>query len=664
VQAPQDNSRWYVIEQAGRVYAFDNNESAATRDLLLDISDEVDNGYEEAGLLGIALDPDFQNNGYVYLSYTTSDDPVNDTTTNLVSRISRFTMDSSGTVLDANSEQVLLYVKQPYSNHDGGNIAFGQDGYLYVGFGDGGDAGDPNNNAQNLDVLLGKMLRIDVNVTQADIDSGVTYKIPPDNPFASSSGCDANSDNNCRELFAWGLRNPWRWSFDRQTGSLWAGDVGQDKIEEVDLIESGNNYGWRCYEGNSTYNTDQCADASTYTFPKAQYSHDAGIAVTGGYVYRGTAIPELDGVYLYADYYSGRLWGLSDPYGSATVQELLQTDINIPSFAQDNDGELYALSISGEVYQLVPGVAAKKVGFAQQLSTTGYADNADPRRPAAGMIAYQVNSPLWSDGAVKKRWMSLPEGATIHVNAQQDWEFPAGTVLRKDFYLGDTIVETRLFALEGGGSWTGYSYEWNDTQTDATLLMTRKQKIIGAQTWLYPSHSDCLICHTVAAGYSLGPETAQLNRTIVDPATGAAQQQLTILNAMGLFDVPMTDVNALPALASIDDNSKTLEQRARSYLHANCSQCHRPGGRGGGNIDFRYNVSLAAMNVCNTLPVSGDLGISGSHILTPGDPDTSLIIARMQALDGKRMPPLASEVVDDQAVQVIKQWIASLTSCP
>ena len=354
VQAPLDNSRWYVIEQAGRVYAFDNSESATTRDLLLDISDEVDSGPGEAGLLGIALDPDFQNNSYVYLSYTSSDDPVNDTGTNLVSRISRFTMDSTGAVLDANSEHVILSLDQPYNNHNGGNIAFGPDGYLYIGFGDGGNEGDPNNIAQNLDVLLGKMLRIDVNVTQADIDSGITYKIPPDNPFASSSGCDVNSDNNCRELFAWGLRNPWRWSFDRQTGDLWAGDVGQDKIEEVDLIESGGNYGWRCYEGLSPNNTAQCTDVSAYTFPIAQYTHSEGEAVTGGYVYRGTAIPALAGVYLYADFYSGYLWGLSDPYGTASARQLLQTGLNIPSFAQDNNGEVYVLAISGEIYQLVP----------------------------------------------------------------------------------------------------------------------------------------------------------------------------------------------------------------------------------------------------------------------------------------------------------------------
>lgn len=354
VQAPQNNSKWYLIEKAGRVYSFDNDVNATTRYLLLDISNEVDNGYQEAGLLGIALDPNFKDNGYVYLSYVTSDDPVNDFGLNLVSRISRFTMDSSAAVLDPNSELVILTLAQPYENHKGGNIAFGQDGYLYVGFGDGGSAGDPQNNAQNLDVLLGKMLRIDVNVTQADINNGITYKIPSDNPFASSSGCGASLSTHCPELYAWGFRNPWRWSFDRETGALWAGDVGQDTIEEVDLVDSGHNYGWRCYEGSNTYNTNLCSDPSVYTPPIAQYTHGFGDAITGGYVYRGNAISALSGVYLYTDFYSGRLWGVTDPYGNATAQEIMSTGLNIPSFAQDANGELYLVSISGEIYQLVP----------------------------------------------------------------------------------------------------------------------------------------------------------------------------------------------------------------------------------------------------------------------------------------------------------------------
>ena len=664
VQAPQDDSRWYVIEQPGRVYVFDNIDSVANRELLLDITERVDSGPGEAGLLGIAVHPDFRNNGYIYLSYTSSDDPVSDSGANLVSRISRFTMNSAGTALDSASEQVVLSLSQPYGNHNGGNIAFGPDGYLYMGFGDGGSGGDPQNNAQNLDVLLGKMLRIDVDVSQAEIDSGIYYKIPAGNPFAGSSGCDAASDNNCGELFAWGLRNPWRWSFDRLTGALWAGDVGQNNIEEVDLIESGNNYGWRCYEGTSAYNPDQCADASVYTEPKAQYTHDVGYAVTGGFVYRGAAIPDLTGVYLYADYSTGRLWALNDPYGAATVQELLQTGLNIPSFAQGNDGEVYVLAMNGSIYQLVQATASSTASFAALLSETGCADSDDPTQPSSGMIPYQLNTPLWSDGAVKQRWLALPDTAYIHINAQRDWEFPVGSVLRKDFYLGDVIVETRLLAHHSDGGWAGYSYEWNDAQTDAVLLTDGKTKTVGAQTWTYPSSADCLLCHTTAAGRTLGPETAQLNRLVSDPEGGVDLQQLAALNALGVFDASLTDVTSLPALTPIDDDSKTLEQRARSYLHANCSHCHRPGGTGRGGMDLRYSVSFEAMNVCNALPETGDLGISGSHIVTPGDPDSSLIVVRMQDTGGNRMPPLGTAVVDADAVQVIRQWIASMAVCP
>lgn len=667
VQAPGDDSRWYLIEQAGRVFVFANDAAVTTTTLVADLRDIVESGPGEAGLLGIAFDPEYSSNHHIYLSYTSSDNPASDSANpvHLVSHISQFTMNGAGTAIDVATKRIILSVDQPYGNHNGGNIAFGPDNYLYIGLGDGGSGGDPNNNAQNLDSLLGKFLRIDVNVSQADIDSGIQYHIPDDNPFATSPACDVASDNNCPELYAWGVRNPWRWSFDKLTGSLWAGDVGQNIIEEVDIIEMGKNYGWRCYEGNNEYNTASCADPTSYVFPVTQYTHDDGFAITGGYVYRGAGIPQLTGSYIYGDYSTRHIWGLFDPYGVANSQLLITVGPNIFSFAQGSDGEIYLLGSDGKIYKLVPGSGVATSGFAPQLSATGCADTKDPRQAAQGMIHYELNTPLWSDGAVKQRWFALPDQSKIHINDRQDWVFPVGTVLRKDFYLNDVIIETRLLARHSDGGWAGYSYEWNDSQTDATLLEDGKEKNIQGQLWSYPSRSDCLLCHTIAAGRTLGPETAQLNREVTDMTTGVTNQQLTAMNDSGLFDTALSSsVSSLPSLSSIEDSMSSVEKRARSYLHANCSHCHQPGGTGRGNMDFRYDVDFSTMNICNQVPSLGDLGVAGAMILAPGDPAHSILSLRMQALDNKRMPPIGSHVVDSSAVTIINDWINSLSSCP
>jgi len=262
----------------------------------------------------------------------------------LVSYVSRYTA-VSGTI-DADSEQSVLTVDQPFSNHNGGQIAFGPDGYLYVGFGDGGSGGDPRGHGQNTHTLLGAMLRIDV-------DGGVPYAVPMDNPFAASSGC--GDGGGCPELFAWGLRNPWRWSFDRVTGDLWLGDVGQGAWEEVDLIRHGENYGWAIREGANCYPPGSNCAKDALVDPRAQYGRSQGFSITGGYVYRGSAVAALQGHYLYGDYGSGRIWALNTDTNNAEPVLLMNTDLSISSFAEDHAGEIYVLDYgSGEIHKLVP----------------------------------------------------------------------------------------------------------------------------------------------------------------------------------------------------------------------------------------------------------------------------------------------------------------------
>ncbi|MBI4776300.1 MAG: PQQ-dependent sugar dehydrogenase [Deltaproteobacteria bacterium] len=334
LQAPNDPSTWFVLERQGYVKRFRRGDAVSV--VFADLTAKIASAAGEQGLLGLAFHPMFPAIPRIFVSYT-------NTSGNSV--ISRFNSSPDGQSFLPNSETVLMTVAQPFTNHNGGNMAFGPDGHLYIGFGDGGSGGDPQDQAQNTNSLLGAMLRIDV-------DTGSLYGIPPDNPFSNSAGCGLGP--GCPEIFAYGFRNPWRWSFDRVDGRLWAGDVGQSAYEEIDVVDVGKNYGWRCYEGTHPYNLAGCGPAGDYTPPVAEYDHTAGeCSVTGGYVYRGSRIPELEGAYMYGDYCTGKIWGLFSQGGIPTTQLLVDTGLLISSFGEGNDGELYVVSYAeGKIYRL------------------------------------------------------------------------------------------------------------------------------------------------------------------------------------------------------------------------------------------------------------------------------------------------------------------------
>ena len=324
-----------VAEQAGRVWLFKQDDLDAEHVFVtepLDLRDRVNRRGSEEGLLGLALDPNDDRRLYVYYSAANPRRSV----------VSRFNYDPARTTVDSNSELVILEVGQPYPNHNGGQIAFGPDGYLYIGLGDGGSAGDPLGSGQDTSTLLGSILRIDVsNATAAQ-----PYAIPPDNPFA---------DGGRPEIWAYGLRNPWRFSFDHETGDLWTGDVGQNEWEEIDIIQRGGNYGWNILEGNHCFRPRDNCDREGTIPPVWEYSLDgAPCSVIGGYVYRGDAISWLRGAYVYGDFCSGKVYGLRYENGRVTEhKELADTGLRIMSFAQDTAGEMYLLSQSEGVYRLV-----------------------------------------------------------------------------------------------------------------------------------------------------------------------------------------------------------------------------------------------------------------------------------------------------------------------
>lgn len=333
------HQQFYLLDQHGKILRMQPNGTISTTPFL-DISTTIDYGGEK-GLLGMAFHPNYALNGYIYLNFTRT---IGGQLKTVIARYSVPTPITASSMASAGSEFILLTVDQPYTNHNGGQIVFGPDGYLYIGMGDGGSAGDPQNNAQNGNSLLGKMLRIDVNAPSGSLN----YSIPASNPFV-------NNANVRDEIWALGVRNPWRFSFDRQTGDMWIGDVGQNVWEEIDFQPAnsvgGENYGWRCYEGNHSYNTNGCLSASNYVSAVWEYDHSTGgQSITGGFVYRGSEYPALVGHYFYADYVNGKIWSLHKN-GNTWVNKLwLDTPFYLSTFGEDWNGELYFASLTGNHY--------------------------------------------------------------------------------------------------------------------------------------------------------------------------------------------------------------------------------------------------------------------------------------------------------------------------
>lgn len=657
LQAPGDNARWFVVQQGGIVRQFSGT-NPASASTFIDITSRVRSG-GEMGLLGLAFHPNFPTDNRVFLSYTTG--------TPLVSRISAFTSNDGGATLDPASESILLTIDQPETNHNGGHIAFGPDGYLYIGIGDGGGGGDQHGdrgNGQRLTTMLGKLLRI-------DIDGAAPYAIPPSNPYAANAVCPAagRATGECPEIYAYGFRNPWRWNFDRSNSDLWLADVGQGQWEEVNQVTIGGNYGWRCREGAHDFNTGGTPGCSAGTLidPVTEYDHSLGNSITGGYVYRGSQNTSLVGRYLFGDFGSGRIWAwiAENATQPRAPTQLLDTDLNISSFGQGNDGELYVVNYGGTLHRINFEAVAGSSTAPRSLSDTGCVSSADPKQPASGLVPYAINAPFWSDGADKERWMALPDGQNITVQADGDWSFPNGTVLVKNFRIDTRLIETRLFMRHPDGVWGGFSYEWNAEQTAATLVEGGALRDLGGgRSWIFPSEGQCLECHTEAAGRALGLETAQLNRSFTYPQTTRMANELTTLNHIGLLTPPITDAATQPALPDPFGNSASLNDRARAYLHTNCSQCHRPGGPTPSNLDLRYTTSLIGTNGCNVQPQSGDLGLGvNARIIAPGSSANSLLSHRMNRRDASGMPPLASTTVDTAGVSLISQWIDSLAAC-
>lgn len=665
--APGNERDLFVVEQPGTIRRFVNSASTRSSSVFIDLRDRVLFNGGEHGLLGLAFHPAYETNGHFYVYYT----PRGGSRHAVVSRFTR----SAGNpdVGDPSSESILLRIDQPpqFEFHNGGCLQFGPDGKLYIAVGDGGNVGDPLNNAQNLRVPLGKLLRLNADGS-----------IPSGNPDFGVPGAR-------REIWAYGLRNPWRFSFDSANGRLWLGDVGQSKREEIDLIKRGGNYGWRIFEAGIPYTNPENLPASAFERPVFSYppttSSPVGVAgrsITGGYVYRGSAVPALASKYVFADFIAGRVWALDQADGVAGGTSFVG-EVPLPvSFGADNAGNLYIASFDGSIYSFrTPrGGGGGGAGSPRTLSQTGLFADTTTLTPNPGLIEYDINAPFWSDGTSKRRWIGLGGMSRITFGAAAPWVWPRKAVVVKHFEIdlsdgSRKRLETRVL-FNGSSGWRGYTYRWNDAGTDANLLPDSRTSVklevldrdspsgVRRQTYVFPSRSDCQQCHTAVAGTILGAgNTAQLNRDFVY-SNGVTDNQLRAFNHIGLFDREIGSAARYPALADPADTSSALGPRARAYLDTNCSQCHRPGGPTPVSLDLRASRSDAQLKAVGVRPNAGSLGLSEARVIAPGSKERSVLWERMRRLDGNRMPPIGSHTVDADGVELIGQWIDSLSSTP
>jgi uncharacterized repeat protein (TIGR03806 family) len=391
-------------------------------------------------------------------------------------------------------------------------------------------------------------------------------------------------------------------------------------------------------------------------------------------------MPELQGKYLFKDAYAPWLGTISQGQagGANTLVQLMPSGVSGGySFAEDSAGAIWNLGYWGNSAATASSFLRRlesatppsnPVPFPSTLSATGCFENGNLERPASGVLEYSINSPLWSDGAEKRRFFAIPDGQTIQMRSDGRWDFPQGSVLIKSFYLGSRPVETRLMVRHADGDWGGYSYEWNDAGTDATLLTSSKVKSVGSQLWTFPSRSQCLGCHTAPAGQVshervLGLETGQMNKAFDYPLRSA--NQILSLASVGYFSQAVAHPTTLIRWSDPADPTESLENRARAYLHTNCASCHQPGGPGRGPMDFRMTNSNGMSTYCDVAPTLGDLGVPDARLLKPGNAAASTLVTRMQHTGAYQMPPLGVSLSDTSGIGVVQAWINNMTGgCP
>lgn len=685
LRTPPGENSLFIVEKRGVIYKVSNINNPQ-KVLYMDISSKVDDG-GESGLLSIAFHPDYTDNKTFYAFYTS---PHNGSRHQF---ISRFTENGSSFV-----ETVLIRQLDQAGNHNGGDMHFGPDGYLYISLGDEGNQNDALNNSQRIDKdFFSAVMRIDVDRNARNlepnthpavikINNQANYKVPVDNPWVGASsfnGSPVNAANVRTEFYAVGFRNPWRMSFD-PSGNLWIGDVGQGQREEIDLIpygQKGMNFGWNFREGfiagPGTSPTGVTADDPVHDYVRSNEPNFDGRSVTGGVFYSGNQIPSLKNKYIFGDYISGNVWHLSKN-GSQVSVDFIANEKSISAFGHNPEtGEVLICKYdTGKILKLVEGTGNEDQ-IPATLSATGAFSDLTNLKPESGVEHYEPVVTFWSDYAIKKRWFSLPNiNQKYGFKEEGGWNFPAGAVWIKHFDLemergnpaSAVRVETRFLVKTAAGAY-GLSYKWNAAGTEATLVPPEGEnvfyniKIDGVstpKTWSIPSRSSCLECHTANAGFALSFNTRQLNR--VQNIFGSNQNILTALHNEGYLDKNPGSPGNLGKHYAASDNSASLEQKARSYMDVNCSYCHQDGGPTPAEFDARALLTNFETGLLNGIPLNNG-GDSSRRLILPGNPDKSVILSRISETQGfSRMPPIATTELDHGGMELIRMWIESLNN--
>ena len=740
----------------GVIYWFDNDETTSTKNLIIDLSNEV-GLVSDGGFLGLTIHPDFDAavnpKNYFYIYYATKnslgqnspgfgqytgqgcDYSENEHQGNFLI-LERLQVDpntmqivgdtnNSTPTTDDDARTILLKNRMYGTTHYGGGLEFGNDGFLYLTTGDQASWQRSQDMINNLD---GGVLRLDVNkdptkshapirtkpadAGEADEISGVEYWIPNTNPFSDSTPGSTSTlygqlnlttpDPNdvyqtgdfFEEYYSLGLRNPFRMTKDKQTGEFYIGDVGLNTHEEINVLQRGSNYGWPEYEG--LIDGPGCEpNGDLFNFmpheePLLAFGPGDANSITGGFVYRGSGIPELYGKYICADYGSGdEIFSVDTSTGT---YEEIATLIDVISFGEDNDGELYLLKLGNptNIFKLIdnnPGIGTPPA----LLSQTGVFSDLTNLDVIDGFVPYELYESFWSDGALKKRWIAVPNTDGVHsgpaeqidYSDYEDWEFPPGTVIIKHFDLQiddndpsiTKKIETRFSVVGSDGEMYFLTYNWNDEQTDAVLQDTSLDEPVDiatigggtrTQIWHFPSNSECVDCHNSANKGGLGLKTRYLNTDYdysTHDANGSIANQLVTLSHLGILNTTITDSDTpnLVTNKAITDPNATIDEKARSYMDLNCAYCHRHDNSNRAEFDLRYFNSLEATELL-TAGILSPLNIDPDEkIVYLGDAARSILYHRMNSVDPSiMMPPLSKSIIDQPAVDLIEAWINQL----
>lgn len=602
-------------------------------------------------LFGMTFHPEHAENREVFFFYVDLRDGAEEPRT----RVGRFKTTGKGEDLRIEPESEEILISFGSGGHNGGHLQFGpEDGMLYFALGDLAPPSppDPELTGQDVSDLAGSILRIDV--SRRDAGRGLAYGIPPDNPFLDLPGARP-------EVWAYGLRNPWKMCFHPRTNDLWVADVGWESWELLHKVERGGNYGWSVIEGPMVVNPKQETGPSPITPPVVNYSHVEGASITGGYVSETPRLPKLRGAYLYGDYVTGRLWGMWHDGEKLLRNEIVaDTRQRIVTFGQAAAGEVFFLNWPKKqnLFRLARNPEAEvEPVFPTKLSETGlFADLAE-ETPAPGVEEFFIRSPMWADGASARRWLAVPgaEGFQTerHVRRgalQLRHRKPKDTAAVKTLYLDGRRVETQVLHFDG--YWRGYSFRWNEAQTDADLVPKEGlDATIGGKPWRFSSRQECLRCHGGNFNYLFAFHPGQLNR----------DRQLDRLYDLGLVDEKFRRAAEAQPLVSPYDEDAPLDLRARSWLHANCSHCHRVSG--GGSVPFQANVepALDGTGLLGESALKGDFGLRGApKLIVPGDPYASVLYYRSATTGPGHMPMLGAKTIDARGLRVLHDWILSL----